>query len=86
MCIMHFIRRASWSRDAEDEPSRPQDIVKRELLRKVMLMDEPKDGWPDQVLGQGWSSSGRRLTNTNLVLFQASPGACNPFLVFLNEF
>jgi hypothetical protein len=24
----------------------------------------------DQVLGQGWSSSGRRQTNTNLVLFR----------------
>jgi hypothetical protein len=35
---------------------------------------------------KGWSPSGHRLTNTNLVLFQASPGACNPFLVFLNDF
>eukprot|EP00267_Zea_mays_P056099 XP_023156135.1 uncharacterized protein LOC111589531 [Zea mays] len=35
-----------------------------------MLMDKLKDGWPDQVPGQGRSSRDRRLTNTDLVLFQ----------------
>jgi hypothetical protein len=38
-------------------------------------MDKLKDGWPDQVPGQGRSSRDRHLTNTDLVLFQASPGA-----------
>jgi hypothetical protein len=52
MCIMHLIRCASWSRDAEDELSRPKDAIKCGLLRKVMLMDEFKDGWPEQVLDQ----------------------------------
>ena len=37
---------------------------------------------PDQVLGQGWLSSGRRLTNTNLVFLQASPGAFATSLCF----
>jgi hypothetical protein len=49
MCVMHLIRCASWARDAEGDPSRPQDDVTGGLLRKVMLMDEPKNGWPDQV-------------------------------------
>jgi hypothetical protein len=38
------MRYVNWSRDVEDEPSRPQDVVKHDLLRKVMLMDEPEDG------------------------------------------
>jgi hypothetical protein len=42
MCMMHLIRWANWARDAEDDPSRPQDDVTGGLLRKVMLMDEPK--------------------------------------------
>jgi hypothetical protein len=82
MCIIHLIRCASWSHDAEDEPSRPQDVVKRELLWKVMLRDEPKDGWPDQEPWWRWSSSDCRLTNTNLVLFQASPDAFSLSLCF----
>jgi hypothetical protein len=41
---MHLIRYASWSRDAEDEPSWPQDDVTSGLLHMVMLMDEPEDG------------------------------------------
>jgi hypothetical protein len=35
---------------------------------------------------KGWSSSDRRLTNTNLVLLQASPSALSLFLVFLKIF
>jgi hypothetical protein len=45
-------------------------------------MDEPKDGWPDQEPWWRWSSSGRCLTNTNLVLFQASPSALSISLCF----
>jgi hypothetical protein len=63
MCIMHLIRCASWSRDAEDELSRPKDAIKRGLLRKAMLMDELKDGWPEQVSDQKpiakWTSSNK---------------------------
>jgi hypothetical protein len=49
MHIMHLIRCARWSRDAEDEPSRPQDDVTGGLIRKVMRMDEPEDGQTKQV-------------------------------------
>jgi hypothetical protein len=37
-------RYIKWSRNAEDELSRPQNDVKRGLLHKVMLMDEPEYG------------------------------------------
>jgi hypothetical protein len=43
------MRYVNWSRDAEDEPSRPQDDVKCGLLHKVMLVDQPKDGQTEQV-------------------------------------
>jgi hypothetical protein len=43
------MRYVNWSRDAEDEPSRLQDDVKRGLLHKVMLMDQPKDGQTQRV-------------------------------------
>jgi hypothetical protein len=46
---MHPMRYVNWSRDAEDEPSRPQDDVKCGLLHKVMLVDQPKDGQTEQV-------------------------------------
>jgi hypothetical protein len=82
MHIMHLIRCASWARDAKDAPSRPQDDVTGGLLHEVMLVDQPEGGQADQVLGQGWSPSGRRLTNTNLVLFHASPGALSLSLCF----
>jgi hypothetical protein len=42
---MHFIQvreLTTWCE--EPELSRPQDAVKRELLRKMMLVDLPKDG------------------------------------------
>jgi hypothetical protein len=35
---------------------------------------------------KGWLSSDRRLTNTNLVLLQASPSALSLFLVFFKIF
>jgi hypothetical protein len=52
-------------------------------------MDKLKDGWPDQVPGQGRSSRDRRLTNTDLVLSrQASvhlpPPCC--FKIFITLF
>jgi hypothetical protein len=63
MCIMHLIKCASWARDAEDEPSQPQDAVKREPLRKVLLMDEHEDGQTEQVSEQKlitkWTSSNK---------------------------
>jgi hypothetical protein len=45
MCIMHFIQvreLTMWC--GEPELSRPQDAGKRELLREMMLMNEPEDG------------------------------------------
>jgi hypothetical protein len=50
---------------------------KRGLLRMVMLMDRR-----NKYQNKRWSSSGRRLTNTNLVFFQASSGAFAPSLCF----
>jgi hypothetical protein len=44
MCTMYLIRYANCSRDAEDEPSRPQDDVSGGLLHKIMLVDQPEDG------------------------------------------
>jgi hypothetical protein len=61
--------------------SRPQDVVKHDLLRKVMLMDEPEDGQTEQVSEQKLIAR-RHLTNTNLVLFQASPSALSLSLCF----
>jgi hypothetical protein len=52
MCIIHFIRCACWASDVEDKPSWPQADVTRELLRKMMLMDEPEDGQTEQVSEQ----------------------------------
>jgi hypothetical protein len=49
MCIVHPIRYVNWSRDAEDDPSRPQDDVAGGLLRRMMLMDESEEGRTEQV-------------------------------------
>jgi hypothetical protein len=53
------------------------------VMRRTWAKSTPSAGYsawwcwwtnlPDQVLGQGWSSSGRRLTNTNLVLSRQAP-------------
>jgi hypothetical protein len=63
MCIIHLIRCASWSRDAEDEPSRPQDDVMGGLLCMVLLVDLPEDGQTERVSEQKliakWSSSNK---------------------------
>jgi hypothetical protein len=50
MCIVHPMRYVNWSREAEYEPSRPQDDVKGGLLRMVMLGDKLEDGQTEQVL------------------------------------
>jgi hypothetical protein len=55
---VHLIRYASWSRDAEDEPSRPQGDVTGGLLHKVMLVDQPHDGQTKQVPTQ---KAGRQM-------------------------
>jgi hypothetical protein len=64
MCIMHIIQvreLTTWC--GEPELSLPQDNATRELLHKVMLMDEPEDGQTKQVSEQRlivkWSSSNK---------------------------
>jgi hypothetical protein len=63
------------TRDAKD---------KSRVDLKMMMVNEPKDGWSDRVpeweMLTKWSSSNR----TNLVLSQASPGAFATSLLFLN--
>jgi hypothetical protein len=49
---MHLIRCASWSRDAEDNPSRPQDVVTGWVTPQVDVDDEPKDRQTEQVSEQ----------------------------------
>jgi hypothetical protein len=84
---MHLSRYASEPRDAEDQSwVDPQDDVMGGQLQKVMRMMNLKIDDLNKYQNKGWSPSGHHLTNTNLVLFQASPSACNPFLVFLNDF
>jgi hypothetical protein len=60
MCISHFIRYASWSRDVED---------KSWFNLKVMLGYEPKDGWSDRVLK--WEMLAKQVSsnNTDLVFY-----------------
>jgi hypothetical protein len=57
---MHLIRYASWeSYEAED---------KNRISLTVMLVDEPKDGWSDRVLGWEMLTKWSTSNNTNLVL------------------
>jgi hypothetical protein len=64
ICIMHFIRYASWSRDAEDEPSRPQ-------ARATPYGDT--DGQTKQVSEQKMVAKWSASNNTNLVLPRQAP-------------
>jgi hypothetical protein len=73
MCIVHLMRYASWSRDVKD---------KSWINLKVMWMTNMKMDKLNECQDKGWSPSGRHLTNTNIVLFQVSPGALSLSLCF----
>jgi hypothetical protein len=49
---MHLIRCASWSRDAEDNPSRPQDVVTGWVTLQGDADDEPEDRQTEQISEQ----------------------------------
>jgi hypothetical protein len=72
-CIVHLMRYASWSRDVKD---------KSWINLKVMRMMNLKMDKSSKCSAERWSTNKSRLTNTNLVLFQASPGALSLSLCF----
>jgi hypothetical protein len=59
--------------------------AKDDLLREAMSMDQSHVDGLNECQDKAWSLSDHRLTNTNLVLFQASLGAFTPFLVVLKS-
>jgi hypothetical protein len=73
MCILHPMRYASWSRDMKD---------KSWINLKVMQMMNLKMHNLNEYQNKEWSSSDRRLTNTNVVFISGKPRCIIPFLVF----
>jgi hypothetical protein len=67
------MRYASWSRDVKN---------KNWINLKVMRMMNLEMDNLNECQEKEWSPSGRHLTNTNLVLSQASPGAFATSLLF----
>jgi hypothetical protein len=76
MCITHFIRYTSWSRDVED---------KNRIDLKVMLVDEPNDGWFDRVLGREMVVKRVSSNNINIVFYPRQISVHSPLSLLFTK-